>query len=108
MLNNINRDTLAHAIAERYPRYPYSWAEYTADRLIREVDARLEQNVAQFIAREPLTDIWVRASGDRLFSVATIMEYQRNDDFVGALTSLNLMLLGNEPLAMQRILRRKL
>jgi len=103
MLNNISRDILVATIADRYPDFNSGWAERTADRLIATIDERLEPNVFEWLESRPLTDIWVQTSTGRLFSVATIMEIQRGNDFVSALTNLNLILYGNEVLAMTRI-----
>ncbi|MBQ2955081.1 MAG: hypothetical protein IJE08_01325 [Clostridia bacterium] len=103
MLNNISRDALAAALADRYPAFNAAWAERTADRLLSTIDDRLEINVREWLEGRPLTDIWVRTSHGRLFSVASLMEIQQNSDFVSALTNLNILLSGNEPLAMTRI-----
>lgn len=103
MLSTIPKETLTSALEAHYPTYPSVWAEHTAQRIIMETDARLEPNVAQFIAGQPLDDIWVSTSQGRMFSVATIMERQGRDDFVAALDSMSYLLAGREALAMQLI-----
>lgn len=55
-----------------------------ADRLMN-VDERLLQNIEEWIAEKPLTDIWVRNK----YCVRAVMQLRQDNDFIDAVLSLN-------------------
>lgn len=105
MLANIPRPMLISAISRRYPSMPAQWAEHISRLLISELDPRLEVNVAEWIADQPLTDVWIAAGDGRRFSVDTVMSIHGNQDFVDAILTLNILAQGDDELALSQIYR---
>lgn len=84
MLIFTDRSALLDRIRKEYPQLEQVQHEYLASRTIEETDARLEQNVQEWIRGEELSDIWIGA-----FCIGMVMSIRGGRDFLWALEDLS-------------------
>lgn len=102
MLKNTQPKELAEAILAAKPELSAANAERLARRLTEETDARLEENVREWLEFLPVTPIVI---GD--YSLPLIMQIRGNGDFIGALLAMN-DYLADPVLGARKIWRRRL
>ncbi len=102
---NINMMQLTTSLAAEKPEYGLVWANQTAARLINELDPRLAINMQEWMEHRSLSDVRVKASNGRIYSVSRLM--MRGYDFLTALDCVNDLLHGNETMALAGISRRR-
>lgn len=102
---NINMMQLTASLAAEKPEYGLVWANQTAARLVSELDPRLAMNVQEWMEHRSLSDVSVRASDGRIYSVSRLM--MNGCDFLTALDCVNDLMHGNEIMALAGISRRR-
>ena len=83
MLSNIDIDQLTACVGRAMPGLAPKRVAAYAERLVAETDERLEPNVAEWIAGEPLSDIWLGQ-----YCMGLVMRIQGRG-FLTALEALN-------------------
>lgn len=97
----VNRDKLIEAIKRTYPLMKEEKASAKADAIISATDERLVRNVAEWMAGDELTDIWVGK-----YCINAIMSIRGDKDFISALDAMNLY-IEDEAAGVRKIWRSK-
>ena len=91
---------LADAIRRNIPSMSVDSAMKMAGDIVRDTDERLENNVAQWMEGEPLTDDWV----DK-YCIGAILAIRGDTDFLDALRAMSRYI--EDPVAGEHLIWRK-
>lgn len=83
----IQHAQLIQALQRELPGMSEEAAAARADALIAQTDVRLEENIRQWMAGQPISDLWVGK-----YCINAILAIQESRDFLSALDAMNLYL----------------
>ena len=97
----VDKKKLVEAIMGHNPLADEHYANYMAERIIKEGDDRLEQNLAEWMQEKPISDLWIGK-----YCINAIMSLRGDEDFLDAFLTMSLY-LRDEEAGVMRIWRTK-
>lgn len=95
MLRRTDEQALTDAIKDAFPSMEAALCADRARSIIEKTDERLEENVGQWMRKEPLSEIWIGR-----YCVGMVMSIRGDNSFLEALEALSLY--GSNPSAGER------